>query len=87
MLQNFKDLAPLQLDVIFNPNIADEAFERERLVVLEEIHWSNDNSRLGTFYRAMEPCFKILPYCRRVLKPASTIKGLIAQQMRDFHKT
>jgi zinc protease len=35
VLPDFKDLAPLQLDVIFNPNIADEVFERERLVVLK----------------------------------------------------
>ncbi|YAI82612.1 MAG: M16 family metallopeptidase [cyanobacterium endosymbiont of Rhopalodia sterrenbergii] len=85
--QDFRDLAPLQLDVVFNPSIADEAFERERLVVLEEIRRSNDNPRLQTFYRAMETCFEVLPYRRRVLGPTPTIESLIAQQMRDFHET
>ena len=85
--QDFRDLAPLQLDVVFNPNIADEAFERERLVVLEEIRRSNDNPHHRTFYRAMMTCFEVLPYRRRVLGPASVIESLISQQMRDFHET
>ncbi|MGP0128356.1 MAG: M16 family metallopeptidase [cyanobacterium endosymbiont of Rhopalodia musculus] len=85
--QDFRDLTPLQLDVVFNPSIADEEFERERLVVLEEIRRSNDNPRLQTFYRAMETCFEVLPYRRRVLGKASIIEGLMAQQMRDFHET
>ncbi len=82
---DFRDLTPLQMDVVFNPNIADEAFERERLVVLEEIRRSNDNPRRQTFYRAMETCFETLPYRRRVLGPASVIEQLTPQQMRDFH--
>lgn len=85
--QDFIDLAPLQLDVVFNPNIADEAFERERLVVLEEIRRSNDKPHHRTFYRAMMTCFEVLPYRRRVLGPASVIESLISQQMRDFHET
>ena len=35
--QDFAELAPLQLDVVLNPSLEEEAFEREKLVVLEEI--------------------------------------------------
>ncbi|OKH24196.1 peptidase M16 [Hydrococcus rivularis NIES-593] len=83
--RDFAELAPLQLDVILNPSIPDAAFERERLVVLEEIRRSEDNPRRRTFYRAMETCFESLPYRRPVLGPASVIEKLIPQQMRDFH--
>jgi predicted Zn-dependent peptidase len=83
--QDFAELAPLQLDVVLNPSIPDEAFERERLVVLEEIRRSEDNPRRRTFYRAMETCFESLPYRRPVLGPAAVIEQLTAQQMRDFH--
>ncbi|HBE34761.1 MAG TPA: peptidase M16, partial [Cyanobacteria bacterium UBA11369] len=38
--QDFAKLAPLQMDVVLNPSIPDEAFERERFVVLEEIRRS-----------------------------------------------
>ncbi len=83
--QDFAQLAPLQLDVILNPSIPDDAFDRERLVVLEEIRRSDDNPRRRTFQRAMELAFEQLPYRRQVLGPSSVIEQLKAQQMRDFH--
>ena len=83
--QDFAELAPLQLDVVLNPSLEEEAFEREKLVVLEEIRRSEDNPRRRTFYRAMETCFENLPYRRRVLGPAEVIGNLKSQQMKDFH--
>ncbi len=83
--KDFAELAPLQLDVVLNPTLDNEAFEREKLVVLEEIRRSEDNPRRRTFYRSMEACFEILPYRRPVLGPGSVIEDLRSQQMRDFH--
>jgi predicted Zn-dependent peptidase len=83
--KDFAQLAPLQIDVVLNPSIPDDAFDREKLVVLEEIRRSDDNPNRRTFYRAMETCFNILPYRRRVLGPSSVIENVTAQQMRDFH--
>jgi predicted Zn-dependent peptidase len=83
--KDFAELAPLQLDVVLNPSIPDGAFERERLVVLEEIRRAEDNPGRRTFYRAMETCFASLPYRRPVLGPGEVIEQLNPQQMRDFH--
>ncbi len=83
--QDFPRLAPLQFDVVLNPSIPDEAFERERLVVLEEIRRSQDNPNLRTYYRAMQTCFEQLPYTRPVLGLTEVIEQLQPQQMRDFH--
>lgn len=83
--KDFADLAPLQMDVVLNPSIPDEAFERERLVVLEEIRRSEDNPRRRSYQRSMETAFERLPYRRPVLGPASVIEQLTPQQMRDFH--
>ncbi|BAZ65354.1 peptidase M16 domain-containing protein [Fischerella sp. NIES-4106] len=85
--QDFAALAPLQIDVVTNASIPDDAFERERLVVLEEIRRSEDNPRRRTFRRAMELAFAQLPYRRPVLGPEAVISQLKAQQMRDFHTT
>lgn len=85
--QDFAELAPLQLDVVLNPSLEDEAFEREKLVVLEEIRRSEDNPRRRTFHQAMETCFASLPYRRRVLGPVEVIANLRSQQMKDFHHT
>jgi predicted Zn-dependent peptidase len=83
--QDFAKLAPLQIDVVLNASIPDEAFERERLVILEEIRRSEDNPRRRTFRRAMETAFAQLPYRRPVLGTESVISQLTPQQMRDFH--
>lgn len=85
--QDFADLAPFQFDVVLNANIADEAFERERFVILEEIRRSEDNPGRRSFRQSMEIAFEYLPYRRPVLGPASVIEQLQAQQMRDFHNT
>ncbi len=85
--KDFADLAPLQIDVALNPSIPDDAFERERLVVLEEIRRSEDNPGRRTFNQAMQVAFEHLPYRRQVLGPEAVIAQLKPQQMRDFHST
>ncbi|MBE9126478.1 MULTISPECIES: M16 family metallopeptidase [unclassified Coleofasciculus] len=83
--KDFSQLAPLQLEVILNSLIPDDAFERERFVILEEIRRSLDNPRRRTFRRAIEMAFDYLPYRRQVLGLALVIEQLQPQQMRDFH--
>jgi zinc protease len=83
--KDFTKLAPLQIDVVLNPKIADDAFERERLVVLEEIRRSEDNPRRRVFTRLMELGFADSPYSRAVLGEEAIVSQLQAQQMRDFH--
>ena len=83
--KDFAELAPLQLDVVLNPSLEDSAFEREKLVVLEEIRRSEDSPSRRTFYRSMETCYNTLPYRRPVLGPATVIENLRSQQMQDFH--
>jgi zinc protease len=83
--KDFAELAPLQMDVVLNPLIPDDAFERERLVVLEEIRRSEDNPRRRMFGRMMEMSFEKSPYRRQVLGPQTVISQLQPQQMRDFH--
>ncbi|MBE8985635.1 M16 family metallopeptidase [Nostoc sp. LEGE 12450] len=83
--KDFAHLAPLQIDVVSNASIPDDAFERERLVVLEEIRRSEDNPQRRTFRRVMETAYNELPYRRPVLGPESVIAELKPQQMRDFH--
>ncbi|MBP0017779.1 MAG: insulinase family protein [Cyanobacteria bacterium SBLK] len=84
--KDFADLAPLQLEVVLNPSLADRPFERERMVILEEIRRSQDNPSRRTYARAMKTCFERLPYRRPVLGLTDTIERLSAAQMREFHR-
>lgn len=83
--QDFADLAPLQVDVVLNPMIPDDGFERERQVVLEEIRRSQDNPRRRLYQHATELSFERLPYRRPVLGSTAVIEQLTPDQMRDFH--
>ncbi|MGK7890245.1 MAG: M16 family metallopeptidase [Leptolyngbyaceae cyanobacterium] len=84
--RDFADLVPLQLDVVCNPAIPDQAFERERSVILEEIRRANDHPGRRAFFKAMKIAFEQLPYRRSVLGSAEVIEALTPQQMRDFHR-
>jgi zinc protease len=85
--KDFATLAPLQIDVVTNPRIPDEEFDREKLVVLEEILRSHDSPQRRIYQQAIEVAFAKLPYRRSVLGPAAVIEGITAQQMRYFHAT
>ena len=85
--QNFAELAPLQIEMVLNAAIPDEAFERERSVILEEIRRSHDNPRRRSFYRQMHTAFEQLPYRRPVLGRSEVVESLTPSQMREFHQT
>ena len=84
--QDFAKLAPLQLDIVLNPSIPDEEFQRERHVVLEEIRRSEDNPDRRIYRHISELVYDHLPYRRPVLGPVEVISQVTAQQMQDFHR-
>jgi predicted Zn-dependent peptidase len=84
--KDFADLAPLQIQLVMNPRLMRDDFERERPVILEEIRRAEDNSRRRSFARSMEMTFDHLPYRRPVLGPASVIAALQVDQMHQFHQ-
>ncbi|NJM99333.1 MAG: insulinase family protein, partial [Phormidesmis sp. RL_2_1] len=85
--QDFAALAPLQIELVMNPSLQNDHFDKERPVILEEIRRAQDNPRRRTFYRSMEMSFDTLPYRRPVLGPAGVVESLTAEQMRTFHHT
>ena len=85
--QDFATLAPLQIELVMNPSFAEEHFNRERPVILEEISRAQDSPQRRTFYQAMAMSFDRLPYRRPVLGPTSVVAALTAEQMRAFHHT
>ncbi|WP_019501658.1 M16 family metallopeptidase [Pseudanabaena sp. PCC 6802] len=84
--QDFAELAPLQIDLVLNARIPDPEFQRERLVVLEEIRRSEDNPDRRLYRHTAEMAYQQLPYRRPVLGPSDAIANLTSDQMRDFHR-
>ncbi len=85
--EDFASLAPLQLDLVFNALFPDAEFQKERLVVLEEIRRSQDNPSRRLFSKVLETNFQRLPYRRPVLGSVEVIESLNSQQMREFHQS
>jgi len=85
--QDFAVLAPLQVELVMNPSLQNDHFDKERPVILEEIRRAEDSPQRRTFYRSMEMSFDTLPYRRPVLGPSGVVEELTAEQMRAFHHT
>lgn len=83
---DFAELAPLQIDLVLNASIPDAEFQRERLVVLEEIRRSDDNPERRVYRHTSEMVYQSLPYRRPVLGPSEVIENLTSSQMRSFHQ-
>lgn len=84
--QDFAQLAPLLLEIVFNPSLPADAFDKEKLVVLEEIRRSEDNPGQRSYRYSMEMAFAHMPYRRPVLGPADVVSQLTVEQMREFHQ-
>ena len=83
--KDFATLAPLQIELVMNPSLQNDHFERERPVILEEIRRAQDSPGRRMFYHAMEMSFDRLPYRRPVLGSEIAVKSLTAEKMRAFH--
>ena len=83
--QDFTSILPLQLDLVCNPLIPEDEFQRERLVVLEEIRRAKDNPGRRVSEKSMKMAFPHLPYSRPILGPSGIIEHVTTQQMQDFH--
>jgi predicted Zn-dependent peptidase len=85
--QYLEDTLPLLADLLLNPAIPDDEFDRERDVVLEEIRSCYDNPDWLGFQALSESVYQCHPYGRPILGTESQLMGYSPQQMRDFHST
>lgn len=85
--QYLADTLPLLADLLLNPAIPDEEFDRERDVVLEEIRSCYDNPDWLGFQSLCESVYQCHPYGRPILGTEAQLMGYSPQQMRDFHST
>ena len=83
--QDFAQILPLQLDLVLNPLLPSPEFDREKMVVLEEIRRSHDNPPRRISERMMNNLFPNLPYHRPILGTTEIIENLTCQQMQSFH--
>ncbi|MEM6692687.1 MAG: pitrilysin family protein [Planctomycetota bacterium] len=69
---------------MMRPTLADDDFEVERKVILEEIAKYEDQPPFGAFERVMELHFGPRDLGRRVLGTTESIEAMTAERMRDY---
>lgn len=72
---------------LMQPTIAEEEFETERQVVLEEIAMYDDQPPYGAFEKLSELFFGDHPLATRILGTEETVGDLTVAQMREYHRT
>lgn len=85
--QYLNETLPPLADLLLSPAIPDVEFDRERDVVLEEIHSCYDNPDWLGFQALSETIYQYHPYRRSVLGNEAQLRAHIPQQMRQFHAT
>jgi zinc protease len=83
---NLGTMLPVLAELLLNAAIPDDEFERERLVVLEEIRQANDDPDCLAFQSLMESVYQRHAYGRPVLGDAETLMARSPQEMRQFHQ-
>ena len=80
-----EDTLPYLAELLLNASIPEDEFYRERDVVLEEIHQSQDNPDWLGFQVMMESVYQDHPYGRPVLGTEELLLQYSPEEMRSFH--
>ena len=78
---------PSLADILLRANIPDEEFIREREVVIEEIHSSQDDPDFLGFQALCQNTYQHHPYRRSILGEQKLLLKHTPNQMRCFHRT
>ncbi|MBD2092635.1 insulinase family protein [Microcoleus sp. FACHB-1515] len=78
---------PALAELLLNAAIPDEEFDRERLVVLEELRQTDDDPDSVIYQAQMESVFPNHAYGRSVLGSPDTLMAMSPAAMRQFHQT
>lgn len=78
---------PCLADILLRANIPDEEFIREREVVIEEIHSSQDDPDFLGFQALCQNAYQHHPYRRSILGEMELLLEHTPNQMRCFHRT
>ncbi len=80
------DTLPHLAELLLHAAIPDDEFERERLVVLEEIRRANDSPDWWAYQKLMAALYPHHAYGRPVLGTEASLAALTPAQMRSFHR-
>jgi zinc protease len=84
---HFEQTLPCLADILLRANIPDDEFIREREVVIEEIHSSQDDPDFIGYQALCQNAYEHHPYRRSILGEKELLLEHTPNQMRCFHRT
>ncbi|AGY59487.1 M16 family metallopeptidase [Gloeobacter kilaueensis] len=84
--EHFEAALPYLVELVNRAAIPPDEYERERLVVLEEIRRSHDSPDRRAFEILARTMYPDHPYGRPVLGTAESLLAMSADQMRAYHR-
>ncbi len=85
--QHLPETLPYLADILLNPAIPEDEFDRERDVVLEEIRQTADNPDWVAFQALSELTYQRHAYGRPILGTEDVLRQRSPAEMRQFHHT
>ncbi|MBD2099511.1 pitrilysin family protein [Leptolyngbya sp. FACHB-261] len=77
---------PYLAELLLHAAVPDAEFDRERLVVLEEIRRANDSPDWWAYQKLVSNLYEYHPYGRPVLGTEESLGNLTPEHMRAFHR-
>jgi zinc protease len=74
-------------DAIYNHDFKDEDINRERMVVKEEIHRSEDDPATKLYTTLFETCFEGTPYALPILGRSESLDRIDARAIEEYHRS
>lgn len=84
---HLEETLPALAEILLHAAIPDDEFERERDVVLEELHQSYDSPDWLGFQALVESVYQRHPYGRPILGTEAQLMERTPQEMRCFHQS
>lgn len=84
---SFNEALDVLAESVLNPSFPPEEFEKERLVILEEIKRRDDNPQSDLWDEFLEILYRNTPYRQQVIGSVKTIKEMPRETLVQQHKT
>ncbi|UCG39573.1 MAG: insulinase family protein, partial [bacterium] len=82
----FQTAVDILADAVLNSTFDAEELEKEKLVVIEEIHRGRDNPSRVFNEELFKAAFTVHPYGRTVIGTPESVSSVTRQDMVDFHR-
>lgn len=85
--ENFPKCLNYLLDFVQEPYLTEENVEKEKGIIIEELHMNKDNIGKNMYFNTMNSLFKNIPYSHQIVGEEEDINDITKEKLMDCHTT